>query len=102
MSCLFSIVFIWFPSSAVGNQSGVDTWHHARIVACLLMNEIPPSYCSSLQAFMLNFELCNLLVERWYCSRDGTRRLSQKIAFGFKIFMWLLVNVAIRHRNLDL
>ena len=75
MSCLFSIVFIWFLSSAVGNQSGVDTWHRAKIVACLLMNKIPPSYCSSLQAFMLNFGLCNLLVERWYRSRDGTRRL---------------------------
>ena len=75
VSCLFSIVFIWFPSSAVGNQRGVDTWHRARIVACLLMNKIPPSYCSSLQAFMLNFGLCNLLVERWYRSRDGTKRL---------------------------
>ena len=75
VSCLFFIVFIWFPSSAVGNQSGVDTWHRARIAACLLMNKIPPLYCSSLQAFMLNFGLCNLLVERWYHSRDGTRRL---------------------------
>ena len=75
--CLFSIVFIWFPASAVGNQSGTgaDTWHRARIVACLLLNKIPPSYFSSLQAFMLNFGLCNLLVKRWYCSRDGTRRL---------------------------
>ena len=75
MSCLFSILLIWFPSSAVGNQSGVDTWHRARIVACLLINKIPLSYCSSLQAFMLNFGLCNLLVERWYRSKDGTRRL---------------------------
>ena len=75
VSCLFSIVFIWFPSSAVGNQSGVDTWHRDRIVAYLLMNKTPPSFCSSLQAFMLNFGLCNLLVERWYHSRDGTRRL---------------------------
>ena len=48
------------------------------------MNKIPPSYCSSLQAFMLNFGLCNLLVERWYRSRDGTRRL-RKISLTFPL-----------------
>ena len=68
--------FYLVPGVCCWELSGVDTWHRARIVACLLMNKIPPSYCSSLQAFMtLNFGLCNFLVERWYRSRDGTRRL---------------------------